>query len=230
MGRILVGVLKNPEDLDLLFSEKVYRIPLENKPVRPFESIAFYQPASWAGEPGRIEYYGFIDSEEIVSKDSINLPGSIPEHERYYLFRFSTIVKLTRPVLNKSGTRVSFHYTDEETLQRSGTLLELFDMPDIEMKVMKMLDDMSVQYEREYYVPVDNANYYRLDFAIINRDSKIDIECDGKSTHSTPGQIEYDKKRDNALQADGWTVLRLKENQIVNNPEKCREAIENILK
>ncbi|MDY6788078.1 MAG: DUF559 domain-containing protein, partial [candidate division WOR-3 bacterium] len=78
-------------------------------------------------------------------------------------------------------------------------------------------------------VPLENAKYYRLDFAIVREDSKIDIECDGKASHSTPGQREYDKKRDTALQADGWTVLRLKENLIVNKPDKCREAIENIL-
>ncbi|MFO8062828.1 MAG: DUF559 domain-containing protein [bacterium] len=227
---ILVGVLKHPEDLELLLNDKVYRIPVENMPVRPFDGIAFYQPASWAGEPGRIQYYGLIDSDKIVSKESINIPGSIPEHERYYLFRFSSIIKLTRPVLNKSGTRVSFHYTDEDTLRQSGTLLELFDMPDIEMKVMNILDDMSIHYDREYYVPVENANYYRLDFAVISKDRKIDIECDGKASHSTPGQKEYDRKRDAALMADGWTVLRLKERMIVNNPNKCREAIANILK
>jgi DNA mismatch endonuclease (patch repair protein) len=42
--------------------------------------------------------------------------------------------------------------------------------------------------------------------------------------------IERDKEVTTTLEKEGWKVVRLWGHDIINNPEKCRNIIENILK
>jgi hypothetical protein len=45
-------------------------------------------------------------------------------------------------------------------------------------------------------------------------DGQLDVETDGDTWHATPERIPEDNRRDNALQAAGWRVLRFNGRQI----------------
>ena len=62
-----------------------------------------------------------------------------------------------------------------------------------------------VDFFQEYQV-----GRYRLDFAYIdNIFGKRDIEIDGSQHYETQEDIEHDKKRDDYLQKQGWTIFRI---------------------
>jgi very-short-patch-repair endonuclease len=79
-----------------------------------------------------------------------------------------------------------------------------------------VLDLADLEYHMEYPVPP-----YRLDFAIVGEKVKLDIECDGQEYHTSPEQVEHDRRRNNALTEQGWIVLRYSGSQIYNNPYGC---------
>ena len=48
-------------------------------------------------------------------------------------------------------------------------------------------------------------------------DLKLAVELDGRAAHSTPRAFERDRRKQNALVLEGWTVLRFTYNQIMNH-------------
>ena len=56
---------------------------------------------------------------------------------------------------------------------------------------------------------------YELDAAW--PDINLAVELDGRAAHSTPRAFERDRRKQNALVLEGWTVLRFTYNQIMNH-------------
>ncbi len=54
---------------------------------------------------------------------------------------------------------------------------------------------------------------------------KIAIELDGAAFHGSPAARERDTRRDVALAARGWVVLRFSYRRLVNEPDACRREI-----
>jgi very-short-patch-repair endonuclease len=54
---------------------------------------------------------------------------------------------------------------------------------------------------------------------------KIAIELDGAAFHGSSGARERDTRRDVALAALGWVVLRFSYRRLVSEPEACRREI-----
>jgi very-short-patch-repair endonuclease len=76
-------------------------------------------------------------------------------------------------------------------------------------------------------IPQYNVDQYRLDFAVITKDKKIDIEVDGVSYHTdwTGHELKSDVTRNLRLQKLGWTVLRFWSYEIRDNVEACINRI-----
>ena len=53
---------------------------------------------------------------------------------------------------------------------------------------------------------------YRIDLVI----GKLAIECDGKESHSFPSQKAHDRKKNAYLRKQGYKVMRISGNSIVN--------------
>lgn len=92
----------------------------------------------------------------------------------------------------------------------------------------------------------DNQKKYRVDFAIFQqrdiadspihenfswgKNLKIAIELDSFTFHEkTPGQFEYEKKRDRALQEQGWRIFRFSGSEVLRDPGNCIVEIDNFL-
>lgn len=64
---------------------------------------------------------------------------------------------------------------------------------------------------------------YRIDFALPRR--KIGIELDGYATHSSTADIANDRRRQRALEARGWYIIRFGGAEVYRDANGCiREA------
>lgn len=67
----------------------------------------------------------------------------------------------------------------------------------------------------------------RVDFAY--PDAGLAVEVDGYGSHSSPRAFQADLRRQNALVALGWTVLRFTWSDVVGRPEKVATEIRRLL-
>ena len=76
-----------------------------------------------------------------------------------------------------------------------------------------------------------NRLRYRLDFAIICKNGKLDIECDGEKWHSNAAVKIRDTIRNKRLSKKGWSILRLTERDVIKKmPETMRRINNKIAK
>lgn len=238
---VLIGVLKTKRDLSILLKNHWYRIPLFYSPKIKARYIAFYQPASFGKSGSCIRYYAKIHNYKIVKRKEL-LPDEYDhpyQEEDYYKIIFSKICKLPKPILNKNRVRVSFGFTTLEKLLNAEGLAEakditqLFDIHPLERILEIELKKRNIKFFNEYNVYLATGKRYRLDFAIFCKKGCINIECDSSKWHSIKSQRIRDIQRDKELKKSGWIVLRLTENEIINNIDKCikkiNRNIENLL-
>ena len=69
---------------------------------------------------------------------------------------------------------------------------------------------------REFEAPWLRPISGRIDFAFT--DHKVLVECDGRKWHAKYDAFEIDRRRDNAAQLAGWTVLRFTWRMVVDDP------------
>ncbi|MBD8138492.1 DUF559 domain-containing protein [Bacillus sp. CFBP 13597] len=67
---------------------------------------------------------------------------------------------------------------------------------------------------------------YRIDITIPG--ARIAIEADGKAYHSSPTQKAHDKRKNEYLKKNGWTVLRFSGRQINKEMPKVLRKIEDV--
>ena len=68
---------------------------------------------------------------------------------------------------------------------------------------------------------------YYLDIALVDGESKLDVEVDGRQHKILPSQRAKDIVRDYRLKANGWSVLRIEVADIIANPSNCIERVKN---
>ena len=60
-------------------------------------------------------------------------------------------------------------------------------------------------------------------------DARVAVELDGAAFHGNRAARERDLRRDSALAALGWVVLRFSYARLVSDPEGCRREIEAVV-
>ena len=226
---VLVAVLKTPRDLKILLKDKWYRIPLEKAPRKKFDYIAFYQPAVFGGNGGRIKYYAAPKKINRALRIDL-LPGESRNKNAkniYLKYSFRKIKKLEPAIRNKNGIRVSFGFTDLLKLKKASEVTELYDVTPIEKMLKKALRKRHLRFKSEYPVQAGKEHRYRLDFAVFCKKAPLNIECDSQKWHSQKSQVYKDKIRDKALKNLGWSILRLKEPEITG---KIKKSVEKVLR
>jgi hypothetical protein len=228
---VLVGVLKDRRDFNILLTGKWYRIPVTHAPRRRFAYLAFYQPAPFGRQGKRIRYYTRVLNWRVIKRGDL-LPDE-PSHPRardYYLqVRVGKIKKLPRPIRNIIPRRISFGFTTLNHLLKSKDILQLYNITPTEPMVGDGLEEAGIRAIPQYYVKGKQKRYF-LDFAIFCQKGMIAIECDNKKAHSNLGQLKKDKIKDNFLRRQGWTVIRLSEDNIVSNLPGCIKKIKKAVR
>ena len=228
---VLVGVLKSKRDLEILLKERWYRIPTAFLPVRRFTHLAFYQPAVFGNGGKRIKYYALVAKREV--KKRIALLPNEPEHpranENYLKCSFRNIDAPEKPIRNIIPRRVSFGFTDLETLRSARDILELYGVPATEQIVERELKRLGISAVPEYRI-LDRERRYRIDLALFCKHGNIAIECDNQKAHSSKIQRLKDKQKDAALKRLGWRVLRLTERDILERLGTCVSRIQKSIR
>ena len=79
-------------------------------------------------------------------------------------------------------------------------------------------------------LPIEQQRHecgYYLDIALVDGESKLDVEVDGRQHKILPSQRAKDIVRDYRLKANGWSVLRIEVADIIANPSNCIERVKN---
>ena len=219
---VLVGVVKDKRDLDILLKENWYRIPVAYAPTQRFDYLAFYQPALFGRQGKRIRYYARVLNYRVIKRGDL-LPDE-PNHLRardYYLqVHVGKIKKLPRPIRNIIPRRISFGFTTLSRLLKSKNILQLYNVVPTEQIVGDGLSRGGIKAISQYYF-LSSKKRYGLDFAVFCKRGSIAIECDNKKAHSGLRQQEKDKMKNNFLRRQGWTVIRLPEQDIVSDLKGC---------
>ena len=125
---ILVCLVPAPRDLEIARLLGWYRIPLRTAPkVISVDRLAFYQPASFGGQGGRIEVSAPVRGHELTTraellKDEAHHPRA---REEYFRIQLGAVEVLPHPIVADRWRRITFLYTTGEYLLRAQTLNEL---------------------------------------------------------------------------------------------------------
>lgn len=227
---VLIAVLKNPKDLEILLNEHWYRIPLVFMPKRPFEYIAFYQPAIFGKQGKRIQYYARIKNKQKVTR--IELLPDEPNHPRaqdvYYKFTFDKIKKLAKPIKNIIPRRVSFGFVSLKNLLTARNILELYDVPPTEQIIARGLSQRGITATPEYPIGYSSGRF-RLDIAVICRNGNLAIECDNTKAHRGKTQQKIDQHKNFVLKHHGWRLIRLDEDDVLNHFDRSMARLETAI-
>jgi len=219
---VLVALWPLPGDRRLAERQGWYRMR-PAKPVtqlgdlRRFRELLFYQPDSFG--PGRriIEYRAAVSAYELVRRIDL-LPDEF-DHPRaqqmYHCLRLGPLTRLETPIRSRIGRRILFVPTTAERVASAQDINDLFSGTPPEDLLYCNLRDAGLYPEREYWVDVPRPGTPRarkalhcLDFAVMCRDGNLDVECDGDRWHTGSARAAADRRRDNALTASGWHILR----------------------
>jgi hypothetical protein len=81
---------------------------------------------------------------------------------------------------------------------------------------------------QQYRIRLDDGRWVRLDAAY--PEARVAVELDGAAFHGSRAARERDLRRDTALAALGWVVLRFSYARLVSDPEGCRREIEAVVR
>ena len=106
------------------------------------------------------------------------------------------------------------------------TMAEKFFIPYLEKAVTDKLFGNHLLYNQYHFQFPPNRSY-TTDFAF--PDLKLNIEIDG-NWHRTRDERTKDIERDSIFEANGWTVVRIADEEVIYNPQYAIRRIVNAIK
>ncbi len=231
-GEVLVAIMNQPRDLAILREQGWYRIPVAKAPKRwPPQWLAFYQTKAFDAEAYAVHYYGRISRIEQVPRREL-FPNELPSHRSdllYHRLWLENIEQLAQPIHSARWRRIIFIPTTWRKFTRAVEINDLFDESPLEDTLWSVLKAERIAAERQWELKLAEARYF-LDFALFCAKGRIDIETDGDTWHANRRRIPQDNQRDNAVQAQGWHVLRFNTRQVKESAaEYCVPQIKAII-
>ena len=220
---VLVAVLNNKRDFEILQTQHWYRIPFKSAPRIISENrlnyVAFYQTKIFKEDAFSVKWYSEVSNIEIVKRKDL-LPDE-KLHPRkdddYYKINIRELLPLSKSITSKRWRRIIFIETTPSRLKQADEINDLFHESFLEEKFWELCKTNGFDAERQFVVDTDEYTFF-LDFALLCKDGKIDIECDGDNFHlARLYQLKRDANRDNTLQSLGWRVLRFSKNDLYQN-------------
>jgi len=229
----LVAIVPRKKDWEILRRKHWYRIPVKSAPAiaQQLKYLAFYQPKIFGDEKWAVNYYVRVKELNIAKR--IELLPDEPKHVRalddYYVFTIGELNKLPHSIPSKKWRRIVFIPTTLSKLMKAEEINDLYQTSPLEEKIYKIMKKENITPERQYFVR-EGKTTYCLDFGIFCKDGKINVECDGKTYHSSRNAQIRDRMRNNELASSGWLVLRFTGTDINKNVRGCVQQIKKAIK
>lgn len=225
--RVLVAIINNTRDLHIAREEHWYRIPVKSAPtVMDFRYMAFYQTKVFKSEGWAVRYWAEVKRRSIVSRLAL-LPDQ-PHHPRanelYHKLELGALNMREPAIISHRGRRIAFIPTTLAKFQRATEINDLFHESPLEDQLWEAFKAEHIEAERQYYLTAKQKNYC-LDFALFCENGMIDVECDGDRWHIDVERAPEDNERNNALESEGWSVLRFNGYQLENEMPRCLQLV-----
>lgn len=217
---VLVAIMNNTRDFKLARDARWYRIPVEKatkwgKHHWPPSWLAFYQTQVFGDEAYSVRYYAHV--HEIRPLKRRDLLPSEPEDQKsdnlYYKMILSPLQVLPRPIISLRPRRITFIPTTWQKLWSAEEINGLWDESPLEDHLWAELKRRQISAERQEFITFKRRRY-ALDFALYCAKGNLNVETDGDSWHSDLTRIAEDNRRDNALETQGWRLLRFNTMQV----------------
>ncbi len=233
-GEVLVAILNNPRDLSIARDDHWYRIPVSSveKWLRdrwPPMWLAFYQTKVFGDDKYAVNYVARVAGTRIAPRWELvrEQPRDDRGNRLYYQLLLGPLRRLRRPILSRRRRRIVFIPTTWDKFARAEEINDLYDESPLEDILWAEFRRRRIWAERQEFVRISRQDY-ALDFAIYCSKGKLDVETDGDTWHSYPEKALEDNKRDNALQAVGWNVLRF--NSLEIRERAGNNCVETVVK
>lgn len=215
-GEVLVAILNDKADFGIVRERGWYRIPVDKAPKHwPPKWLAFYQTRVFENEAFSVNYYGQVRDIRRVQRHEL-FPNELPNPKTnrwYYQVHMHSLERLPAPIYSRRLRRVVFIPTTWQKFSQASEINDLFDESPLEDRLWAEFKRLRLGAERQWGMRVGEVWYF-LDFALFCVTSQIDVEADGDTWHADRERISEDNRRDNALQSEGWHVLRFNGRQI----------------
>jgi very-short-patch-repair endonuclease len=215
-GEVLVAILNNKRDFAILKEQGWYRIPTASAPKRwPPRWLAFYQTKVFGEEAFAVNYFGRVRDIRVVRRPELfpDEPPNPKSERAYYRVCLYNLNRLVHPIPSRRLRRIVFIPTTWPKLNNATEINDLFDDSPLEDLLWTALKRLDIPAERQWEVLL-GSNWYMLDFALFCAKGKVDVETDGDKWHADRERIPEDNRRNNALEAQGWHILRFYGRQI----------------
>ncbi len=229
----LVAVVTRKKDWQLLVEQHWYRVPVRTAPegIERLKYLAWYQTAEFGTERWQVSWYARVLGVTRCRRIEL-LPDerlSPRAQDEYYRVAVDDLLRLPQPIPSRKLRRIVFIPTSLERLLVAEEVNDLFATGPIEDRLYFKLREQGYQPERQFLVREGGAGYM-LDMALFTGDSKLAIECDGERYHAGREKAAEDRRRDNALAAAGWRVVRFSGPEILGDTEACARTVSRAAK
>lgn len=233
---VLVAIMNNHRDLEIARTQRWYRIPVKSADrfipkLEQMQYLAFYQTVAFKRDAYAVNYYAEI--ERISTAPRIELLPDEAGHQNaetpYYKLEISPLQRLLQSIPSKRLRRVTFIRTTLAKFRMAQEINDLFHTSPIEDLMWEGLKAAEIQAERQYEIRERDASY-DLDFFVECSDgTKIDIECNGDTYHSTKAARDRDRRRNTYLTANDWSVLRFGTDELRNDIRGCIDKVRKLI-
>ena len=231
-----MAVMNNPSDFEIARTKHWYRIPVKHAPSivndNQLKYLSFYHTMAFPEEKYSIRWYGEVQSISKVQRRDLlpHLPGDPKAEQEYYKIEFNRLKPLPQVIVSKRHRRIIFIPTTREKLFHNEEINHLFNQSPLEERLWKRLVKEGIPAERQYHIASPPEYRFFLDFALFCTSRNINVECDGDEYHTERDAIFLDKKRNNILESEGWSVLRFTTRQITQDLDHTVALIKKTIK
>ncbi len=233
---VLVAIMNNHRDLEIARTQRWYRIPVKSADrlipeLEQMQYLAFYQTVVFKRDAYAVNYY--VQIERISTAPRIELLPDEPGHQNaevlYYKLEISPLQQLPQPIPSKRLRRVTFITTTLAKFSAAQEINDLFHTSPIEDLMWDGLRAAEIQAERQYEIRERGASY-DLDFFVECSDgTRINIECNGDTYHSTKAARDRDRRRNTYLTTNDWLVLRFGTAELRNDIRGCVNKVRKLI-
>lgn len=224
----LVALVPSRRDWRIINREHWYRIPVASAPenLQLIRWLGFYFPAAFGAERWSVGWLARVTNLSVVRR--IDLLPAETDHPRattpYWRIALTDIAPLPRPIPSARRRRIVFIPTSLERLRSAQEINDLYRTSPIEDRLYHRLCAARARPERQFFVRDGDSGYF-IDLALLCRNGRLAVECDGDHWHANTERAGLDRRRDNSLTAAGWHILRFSGREINRNADDCLRLV-----